>query len=140
MTVSSKMPESLLDTDILSLYRRSHPRVTAHTAAYMRQYGQLVFSELTRYEVMRGLIAARATRQLVEFEQLCRLHRTVPFDEMAARKSAEIWAELRARGEPIGEVDTMIAGVALAHGLAVVSRNSAHFSRVSGLIVLDWTR
>lgn len=140
MIVPSKMPESLLDTDILSLYRRSHPRVTAQAAAYMRQYGQLVFTELTRYEVMRGLIAAKATRQLVGFEQLCRLHRIVPFDEMAVRKSAEIWAELRARGEPIGEVDTMIAGVALAQGLAVVSRNIVHFSRVSGLIVLDWTR
>ena len=35
------------------LYRRSHPRVSAQAAAYMRQYGQLVFTELTHYEVVR---------------------------------------------------------------------------------------
>jgi tRNA(fMet)-specific endonuclease VapC len=139
LTVPPEMPESLLDTDILSLYRRSQPRVSAQAAAYMRQYGQLVFTELTRYEVIRGLMAAKATRQLVGFEQFCRLHRILPFDEASAWKSAEIWAELRARGQPIGEVDTMIAGVALAHGLAVVSRNVVHFSRVPGLVVLDWT-
>ena len=139
MTVPTEMPESLLDTDTLSLYRRSHPRVSAQVAAYIRQYGQLIFTELTRYEVLRGLMAAKATRQLVGFEQLCRLHRILPFDEASARKSAEIWAELRARGQPIGEVDTMIAGAALAHELAVVSRNVVHFSRVPGLVVLDWT-
>lgn len=133
------MPESLLDTDTLSLYRRSHPRVLAQAAAYMRQYGQLVFTELTRYEVIRGLMAAQASRQLVGFERFCLLHRIVPFDAVSARKSAEIWAQLRARGQPIGEVDTMIAGVALAHGFAVVSRNVVHFSRVPGLVVLDWT-
>jgi tRNA(fMet)-specific endonuclease VapC len=98
-----------------------------------------VFTELTRYEVLRGLLAAQATRQLGGFEQFCRLHRLLPFDEVSARKAAEIWAELRARGQPIGEVDTLIAGVALAHGLAVVSRNVVHFRRVSGLVVLDWT-
>ena len=139
MTVPSKMPEALLDTDTLSLYRRSHPQVTAHAAAYMRQHGQLMFSEITRYEVLRGLTAAHATRQLAAFEQLCRLHRILPFDEVAARRSAEIWAELRAKGQPIGEGDTMIAGVALAHGLSVVTHNVAHFSRVPGLMVLDWT-
>ena len=86
MTVPTEMPASLLDTDILSLYRRSHPRVSAQAAAYMRQYGQLVFTELTRYEVLRGLMAAKATRQLVGFAQFCRLHRILPFDEACGER------------------------------------------------------
>ena len=139
MTVSSEMPEALLDTDTLSLYRRAHAQVTRHAAAYIRRYGQLTFAELTRYEVLRGLIAAQATRQLTAFESFCRRHRILPFDAEAARRSADIWADLRARGQPIGEVDTMIAGIALAHGLAVVSHNVNHFGRVSGLVMLDWT-
>jgi len=62
------MPEALLDTDTLSLYRRSHPQVTAHAAAYIRQHGQLTLSEITRYEVLRGLTAAQATRPRAAFE------------------------------------------------------------------------
>jgi tRNA(fMet)-specific endonuclease VapC len=137
--MAGEIPEALLDTDTLSLYRRAHPQVTAHAAAYIRQYGQLMFTELTRYEVLRGLMAAKASEQLRAFERLCELHYIVPFDAAAARRAAEIWAELRARGQPIGEVDTLIAGIALARGVAVVSRNVAHFCRVTGLVVLDWT-
>ena len=139
MTVPSEMPEALLDTDTLSLYRRAHAQVTRHAAAYIRRYGQLTFTELTRYEVLRSLIAAQASRQLTAFEGFCRLHRILPFGAEAAKRSADIWADLRARGQPIGEVDTMIAGIALAQGLAVVSHNVSHFGRVTGLVVLDWT-
>src|SRR5262245_12941254 len=69
------MPEALLDTDTLSLYRRAHAQVTRHAAAYIRRYGQLTFTELTRYEVLRGLTAAQAHRQLAAFELFSRLHR-----------------------------------------------------------------
>ena len=55
MTALSDMPEALFETDTLSLYRRAHAQVTRHGAAYIRHYGQLTFTELTRYEVLRGL-------------------------------------------------------------------------------------
>jgi tRNA(fMet)-specific endonuclease VapC len=116
LTVPTEMPEALLDTDTLSLYRRAHAQITRHAAAYIRR-----------------------CRQLAAFESFCRLHRILPFDAEAARRSADIWADLRARGQPIGEVDTMIAGIALAQGLALVSHNVNHFGRVTGLVVLDWT-
>jgi hypothetical protein len=53
--LTTSIPESLLDTDTLSLYGRGHPRVRANASAYLAIYGQFTFSELTRYEVTRGL-------------------------------------------------------------------------------------
>jgi tRNA(fMet)-specific endonuclease VapC len=47
-------------------------------------------------------------------------------------------AQLEAQGTPIGAVDTMIAGVALAHGLILVTRNVREFERVQGLQILNW--
>jgi predicted nucleic acid-binding protein len=38
----------------------------------------------------------------------------------------------------IGEVDLLIAAVALGEGLAVVTHNTAHFGRIKGLSVVDW--
>jgi predicted nucleic acid-binding protein len=38
----------------------------------------------------------------------------------------------------IGGNDLIIASIALAHGLTVVTHNSAEFSRVPGLSVEDW--
>jgi tRNA(fMet)-specific endonuclease VapC len=57
----------------------------------------------------------------------------------AAVLSADIWADLRQRGLLIGEVDILIAGIALAESLAVATHNTSHFSRITGLQVVDWT-
>jgi predicted nucleic acid-binding protein len=39
----------------------------------------------------------------------------------------------------IGEVDILIASIALTEGLAVATHNISHFNRISGLMVVDWT-
>ena len=133
------MPEALLDTDTLSLLRRSHSRGVAHTRTYLRQFGVLTLSELSRYEAVRGYKKINATRQLATFEQFCQQHRVLPLDWPALEQAAEVWSDLSRRGELIGEVDVWLAGTALARGLAVVSHNTAHSGRINGLLVLDWT-
>jgi tRNA(fMet)-specific endonuclease VapC len=40
----------------------------------------------------------------------------------------------------IGEVDILIAGIALANGMGVVTHNTNHFRRVKGLYVEDWSQ
>jgi tRNA(fMet)-specific endonuclease VapC len=48
--------------------------------------------------------------------------------------------ELHRAGTPIGSMDTMIAGHAIALGSVLVTNNERHFSRVTGLKVENWTR
>ena len=136
--MTAAIPEALLDTDTLSLYGRGDPQVRANAAAYLRTYGAFSLSELTRYEVVRGFQLSGASARLAAFERLCGLSRILPFDEACARRAAEVWVDLHRRGRLIGEVDILIAGTALAHGLAVVSQNTGHFTRVAGLVVINW--
>jgi tRNA(fMet)-specific endonuclease VapC len=133
------MIRALLDTDTLSLLRKGHQPVSYHASLYIQQFGQLSFTELSYYEVTRGLKAKQATAQLAEFESFCRLHEILPYTHTAAAYAADIWADLKQRGQLIGEIDVLIAGVALSEGLAVVTRNTRHFGRVAGLTVIDWT-
>jgi tRNA(fMet)-specific endonuclease VapC len=63
----------------------------------------------------------------------------LPFDESAAESYARVRMQLEARGTPIGERDLIIASIALAHGLTVVTHNTREFGRVDGLIVDDWS-
>ena len=107
--------------------------------SYLTQFGQLNFSEFSYYEVTRGLKAIGATAQLARFEQFCQAHRIVPFFHAAAVMAADIWSDLKRRGLLIGEVDTLIAAIALSEGLAVATSNTSHFSRISRLQVVDWT-
>ena len=44
----------------------------------------------------------------------------------------------RANSKFIGPNDLMIAAIALANGLIVITRNTAEFCRLPGLVVEDW--
>jgi tRNA(fMet)-specific endonuclease VapC len=63
---------------------------------------------------------------------------TIAFDDLAADVYGRIRADLERRGQAIGPNDTMIAAIALANGLTLVTHNTAEFSRVNGLLIEDW--
>jgi len=63
---------------------------------------------------------------------------SLPFDDSAAEEYGKLRAHLATVGTPIGPNDLMIAAIALAHRLIVVTHNTVEFSRVPGLLVEDW--
>lgn len=60
------------------------------------------------------------------------------FDDDAAEHYARIRAELESKGTPIGGNDLMIASIALARKLVLVTANVREFSRVSDLTLENW--
>jgi tRNA(fMet)-specific endonuclease VapC len=64
--------------------------------------------------------------------------RVLDFDRTAADCYASIRAHLTAKGRPIGDRDLMIAAIAQANRLIVVTSNIGEFARVPGLKVEDW--
>lgn len=62
----------------------------------------------------------------------------LPLDGVAARHAAELRASLDAAGTPIGPMDTLIAGTAIAAQGVLVTHNTGEFSRVKGLRLADW--
>jgi tRNA(fMet)-specific endonuclease VapC len=63
---------------------------------------------------------------------------SLSFDDAAARLFGEIRHALASVGLPIGPYDTMIAAIALAHDLTLVTHNTSEFSRITGLKLEDW--
>ena len=64
--------------------------------------------------------------------------KSMPFDDVAAHSYGVIRAALETAGQSIGPNDTLIAAIALANGLTVVTHNTREFRRVPGLLVEDW--
>ena len=63
---------------------------------------------------------------------------SLAFEDRAARVYGQIRANLEAKGTPIGPNDFMIAAIALANDLTLVTHNTSEFNRVSGLKLVDW--
>lgn len=59
-------------------------------------------------------------------------------DDAAAFTYGVLRAALEKEGQSIGPNDMLIAAIALANGLAVVTHNTAEFSRVPGLVLDGW--
>jgi len=132
------MRRSLLDTDTLSYYLKGEPKVVEQAAAYLAAYGKLDFSIVTYYEVRRGLLHARATRKLADFEALADISHVWMLDRRAGQEAADMCADLWRRGEPLDDADILIAGIARAHGLVLVTNDVQHFSRIAGLELENW--
>ena len=62
----------------------------------------------------------------------------MPFDDQAVEYYGKIRATLAAIGQPIGPNDLLIAAIALANQVILVTHNTREFGRVEGLIIEDW--
>ena len=102
-------------------------------------YGQVVISAITTAELHFGVAAsAQAERNQARLERFLTAFEIVPFDEAASRHYGSVRALLKRQGTPIGPLDTLIAGHALALQATVVTNNVGEFARVPGLAVEDW--
>jgi tRNA(fMet)-specific endonuclease VapC len=63
---------------------------------------------------------------------------SLPFDDAAAEHYGAIRADLTRGGALIGPNDLMIAAIARANDLTLVTHNLSEFGRVTGLRIEDW--
>ena len=119
---------------------RREPAVLAEARDYLLLHPQLTISIVTRYEVLRGLKAKRATAQLGKFEILCASLQILPLSDAAIVRAADIYADLYGRGELIGDADILIAATAIEHGCVLVTNNENHHSRIRQLPVENWLK
>jgi tRNA(fMet)-specific endonuclease VapC len=129
----------LLDTNTVSyIMKGNRPRVRERLLGVaMAEVG---ISVITEAELLFGLARrpdATTWRTVVE-EFLLRVE-VLPWDSEAAQQYSKIRATLEGAGEPMGNLDLMIAAQALALGLVLVS-SDAVFRRVKGLKIEDWSR
>lgn len=108
------MDESLLDTDILSEFlKQRNAAVTVKALAYLQQYGQFTFSAFTRFEIRRGYLEKKATRQLSRFDVFCGHSTILPITDAIFDKASDLWALSLQGGHPHGDADLLIAATAL---------------------------
>lgn len=129
----------MLDTDTASyLIKGKSPAIEANLAALVPD--MVCISVMTRAELQYGLKRLPAAHRLhLAVRQFLKLVRVLPWDSDAADWYAEIRYQLISTGQPIGELDMMIAAHALSVGAVLVTNNSRHYERIDApLILTNW--
>jgi len=127
----------LPDTNACIAVRCGHERAVARMAGVAP--GDCVVSVVTVYELFTGNAKCRESeRERAKVLRFLATVRVAAFDDAAARRAAQVRADLETAGKTCGPYDLLLAGHALALGVAIATNNVAEFSRVSGLQVEDW--
>lgn len=130
----------MLDTDLTSyLIKGKSPAIEAKLASLIP--AMVCISVMTRAELLYGLKRLPADHRLhLVVRQFLKIVRIVPWDSEAADWYAEIRHQLVSNGQPIGELDMMIAAHALSAGAVLVTNNSRHYERIEAPLILEnWT-
>lgn len=101
--------------------------------------GETAVCSVVRAELLYGALRSdRPEHNLTKVRSLLEPFVSFPFDDAAAEHAADIRASLDAQGKTIGAYDLIIAAIARANELTVVTHNVGEFGRITGLQVEDW--
>ena len=135
-------PIYLLDTNIISELARPRPDAVV-LGAIQSHLGLLALPAIAWHELCYGVA------RLPDGKRKTLLHRflldvvapsfeVVPYDDHAAWVHGTLQAGLDARGRTLPFADSQIAAIAVAHNLILVTRNTADFADIPGLMMEDW--
>ena len=119
----------LVDTDVLIDALSGIEPARARLARGLVE-AELATTAINAFELYAGV---RSEKEATEVESILMALTVVPIDSSSARLAGQVAQALAARGTRIGAADAMIAGVCLASGASLLTRNHRHFGRIPGL-------
>lgn len=129
----------LLDTNAwIGHLRQTFPAVTARLSQHPAT--DVVLCSVVLGELLYGAEHSGPAHRLANLALVAGLrgqYVSLPFDDTAAEHYGSIRALLAGKGTPIGPNDLLIAAIARANSLTVVTHNTSEFSRVPGLNLDD---
>lgn len=117
------------DTDVLIDYLEDQGS-GAEAVERALQRDQLQTTAVNYFELVSGTRRPQERGSILEFLGSIFV---LPLDVEAARQAAEVRQQLERSGVGIGMGDSLIAGIVLANGATLLTRNRRHFERVHGL-------
>lgn len=122
------------------MFFRGNRSITNKFETYIAEHRVIRISIVTYYEILSGLRYRGADRQINLFLAFADQNVVLPLTQSSTAISANCYATLRQNGNPVDDIDLLIAGVAIANDLVMVTHNQNHFGRIPGLECQDWSQ
>lgn len=133
----------IADTNVVSEFMKDAPDPAVLSWAHDIDPSGLTICVVTVEEIERGLGRLSRGRRRRDLDQ--RWNKlmddfadvVVVYDLAAARDTAKLLVAAEASGRPMSLADAQIAGICLAGGHALATRNVRDFSKASGLAIIN---
>ncbi len=130
----------VLDTNIITAILKGNERVKQKAQKLILQGKEIFINGISYYEIKRGLLYANAQAQLKKFEMPCKQFGLIlPDTQNIFDTASDIYADLRRKGQFIGDADILIASIALCKNFILIS-DDTDFNRVKDLKIENWLR
>jgi toxin FitB len=134
----------ILDTNVISEAMKPVPDPSMHGWLQRQPLATIYTTSVSLAELMQGISVLPDSCRKQDLQVAARRvlgllpQRILPFDENAAIEFAEIVAERRRLGQPIGTMDAQIAAIARARGMTVATRDIRDFANTGVNIINPW--
>lgn len=132
----------LLDTNIISKFIRGDKNIDLNLQRHSKE--SLSTCTIVKAELFFGVEIHPSPRigdiLRNQYFNLLAVMTVRDFDDASAEVFARIKAILKKAGTPIEDMDLLIASIAIANNLTLVTNNTKHFEKISGLNLADWTK
>ena len=100
---------------------------------------EIVVCAIVKAELFYGAMKSQhPERNLAKQRKFLDRFVSLPFNDQTAETYGRIRSQLERAGTPIGPNDLLIAAIALAHDVTLITHNTREFARVTGLRYEDW--
>ena len=127
----------LLDTNIC-IYLINHKPQQVFERFRQYQLGQLAVSSITASELAFGVEKSGSERNKQALKKFLSPLEILPYDEQAVWHYAQLRHDLQSKGRTIGSLDMLIAALALALDVVLVTNNTKEFERIERLKLENW--
>ena len=130
----------LFDTDVLSNIVKRNPSQTLLRKIQKLPKELQYTSSINIGEIYYGANRSSRREQIIEAfeERVFPSVHIVGFDEMSGKLFGELKARLEEQGIVCSEPDLRIASIAIQHDFILITGNTRHFEKISGLSIENW--
>lgn len=100
---------------------------------------EIFLCSIVKAELLYGAFKSNNPLKVLKIQEefFCRF-KSFDFDEKSANVYGKSRSSLEKKGMIIGPYDQLIASIAIANKVTLVTHNTREFSRVEGLVYEDW--
>lgn len=131
----------ILDTDFIIGYLRKVPKVIEILSKYKQNETELKTTIINMGELYKGaFLSMKLNENLEKIEEFFKNIIVLDLNKEIMKIYAKISADLRIKGEKVGDFDELIASITIYHKETLITRNMRHYERIHQVSLQNWEK